>query len=91
MDEIPMTFNLLNNITVEQYNTRTVSILTTDYECFNLTVVLTCIADRIKLPPVIIFKLVNILCEEFSDSIIIRINKEVLDSFIVHKIDTVKN
>ena len=76
MDETPMAFNLPNNTTVEQRGTRTVSILSTGHERSNFTVVLTCTADGTKLPPVIIFKLVNVPREEFPDGVIIRANKE---------------
>ncbi|GES92590.1 pogo transposable element with KRAB domain [Rhizophagus clarus] len=96
MDETPMSFNLSNNTTVEQRGTRTILILSTRHERFNFTVVLACTADGTKLPPVIIFKLVNVLYEEFFDGVIIRANKdgwmnEILDSFTAHKITTVKN
>src|SRR4051812_21247549 len=56
MDETPMSFNLPNNTTVEQSGARTVSILSTGHERSNFTVVLSCMADGTKLPPVIIFK-----------------------------------
>jgi len=36
--------------------------------------VLACLADGTKLPPVIIFKLVNVPREEFFDGVIIRAN-----------------
>ena len=35
---------------------------------------LACLADGMKLPPVIIFKLVNVPQEEFPDGVIIRAN-----------------
>ena len=60
MDEILISFNLPNNITVEQHGTKTISILSTRHERSNFTVVLSCMADGIKLPPIIIFKLVNV-------------------------------
>src|SRR6266496_4380022 len=74
MDETPMSFNLPNNTTVEQRGTKTISILSTGHERSNFTVVLACIADGTKLPPVIIFKLVNIPRKEFPDGVIIRAN-----------------
>jgi hypothetical protein len=76
MDETPMTFNLPSNTTVEQRGTKSISILSTGHEHSNFTVVLACMADGTKLPPVIIFKLVNIPREEFPDGVIIRTNKE---------------
>jgi len=76
MDETPMAFNLPSNTTVEQRGTKIVSILSTGHEHANFTVVLACMADGTKLPPVIIFKLVNVLREEFPDRVIIRANKK---------------
>jgi len=74
MDETPLSFNLPNSTTIEQRDTKTVSILSTGHERSNFTVVLGCLADGTKLPPVIIFKLVNVPREEFPDGVIIRAN-----------------
>ena len=74
MDEMPLSFNLSNSITIEQRDIKTVSILSTGYEKSNFTVVLACLADGMKLPPVIIFKLVNVPRKEFPDGVIIRAN-----------------
>jgi len=60
MDETPISFNLPNNTTVEQHSTKTISILSTEHECSNFTVILSCMADGTKLPSIIIFKLVNV-------------------------------
>ncbi|GES91790.1 pogo transposable element with KRAB domain [Rhizophagus clarus] len=76
MDETPMAFNLPSNNTIEQSGTKTVSILSTGHERSNFTVVLACMADGTKLPPVIIFKLKNIPREVFPDGVIIRTNPE---------------
>ena len=65
-----------SNTIVEQCGTRTVSILLTDHKCANFTVILACMTNGTKLPPVIIFKLVNVPCEEFPDGVIIWTNKE---------------
>ena len=59
---------------IEQHGTKTVSILSTGHERSNFTVVLACLANRTKLPLVIIFKLVNVLQEKFSDGVIIQAN-----------------
>ena len=71
---MPVSFNLPNNTTVKQRNTKTVSILSTRHEHSSFTIVLSCMADGTKLPPIIIFKLVNIPREEFSDDIIVCAN-----------------
>ena len=55
-----MTFNLPSQTTIEEHGKRTVSILTTGHERTHFTVILTCLADGTKLPPFIIFKLVNL-------------------------------
>ena len=76
MDKTPMSFNLSNNTTVKQSGSKTVSILSTGHERSNFTIVLACLADRTKLPLVIIFKLKKIFCEEFSENVVIRANSQ---------------
>jgi transposase-like protein len=76
MDETPIAFILPSNTTIEQAGTKTISILSTGHERLNFTVVLACMADGTKLPPVIIFKLKKIPREEFPDGVIIRVNPE---------------
>jgi len=71
-----MAFNLPSNTTIEQSGSKTISILSTGHERSNFTVVLACLADGTKLPPVIIFKLKKIPQEEFSEGIIIHTNFE---------------
>src|SRR5438105_4021685 len=74
MDEIPITFDLLSNTTIDELGARTVSICTTGHEKTNFTVVLTCIADGTKLPPLVIFKLKNIPRGNFLPEVIVRAN-----------------
>ena len=74
MDETPLSFNLPSNTTIEQRGTKTVSIKSTGHKKSNFTVVLGCITNGTKLPPIIIFKLKNVLCEEFPEGVIIRAN-----------------
>lgn len=76
MDETPMSFNLPSNTTVEHSGSKTVSILSTGHEKSNFTVVLACLADGTKLPPVIIFKLKKVPREEFPEGVVIRANSE---------------
>lgn len=56
MDETPMCFDLPGNRTVNLKGEKNVLIKTTGHEKTNFTVVLSCLADGSKLPPVIIFK-----------------------------------
>jgi len=74
MDETSMAFNLPSQSTIEERGKRTVSILTTGHECTNFTVTLTCLADGTKLPPFIIFKLVNVPREKFPDGVYVHAN-----------------
>jgi len=74
MDETPMAFNLPSQSTIEECGKRTVSILTTGHERTNFTVTLTCLADGTKLPPFIIFKLVNVPREKFPDGVYVHAN-----------------
>ncbi|GBB83249.1 hypothetical protein RclHR1_01000005 [Rhizophagus clarus] len=76
MDETPVSFDLPANITVDELGARSVSIRTTGHERSNFTVVLTCMADGTKLPPLIIFKIKNILRGNFPPEVIIRANKK---------------
>jgi len=57
MDKTPMTFDLPGNITIDETETWSVSIRTTGHEKTNFTIVLTYMANGIKLPPLVIFKL----------------------------------
>ncbi|GBB89003.1 hypothetical protein RclHR1_15640001 [Rhizophagus clarus] len=60
MNEIPVSFDLPSNTTIDELDARSVSIRTTGHEKANFTVVLTCMADGTKLLPLIIFKLKNV-------------------------------
>jgi len=76
MNKTLMAFNLPNNTIIKQFNIKTISILTTKHKHSNFTIILTCIANGIKLLPVIIFKLKRVPREEFPDGVIIRVNPE---------------
>ena len=60
MDKTPIAFDLPNSYTLEKCNSNTINIKTTRHERSTFTVVLGCMADRSKLPPIVIFKLKNI-------------------------------
>ena len=65
MDETPVTFDLPSSYTLEKRGSSTISIKTTGHERSTFTVILGCMADGSKLPPVIIFKLKTYLEEHF--------------------------
>ena len=65
MDETPMWFDLPSNTTINQKGAKSVSIRTTSHKHLSFTVILACMADGTKFPAVCIFKLKNILKENF--------------------------
>lgn len=75
MDETPVSFDLPANTTIDELGARSISIRTTGHEKANFTVVLTCMADGTKLPPLIIFKIKNIPKGNFPPEVIIRANQ----------------
>ena len=76
MDENPVTFDLPSNTTLDQRDTSTVTIRITGHKKTHFTVVLSCLADGIKLPATCIFKLKNISKEQFPQGINIRMNEK---------------
>ncbi len=56
MDEIPMFFDMPSNRTLDKAGTKTVFVRTTGHEKTHFTVVLCCMSDGTKLPPMVIFK-----------------------------------
>jgi hypothetical protein len=56
MDEVPLTFDLPMNRTVEKTGSSTISIKTTGHKKASFTCVLACTASGIHLPPMFIFK-----------------------------------
>lgn len=74
MDELPLTFNIPVNRTVEKTGTNTVSVRTTRDEKSSFTVVLGAQANCQKLPPMVIFKRKTLPKEIFPAGIIIKAN-----------------
>ena len=56
INEVPLTFDVPSNRTVDQKGVKTVTIKTSGHEKTHCTVVLACCADGTKLPPMLIFK-----------------------------------
>ena len=56
MDETPVFFNKVGNKTVNQTGEKTIWVKTTGHNKQRFTVVLACLADGIKLLPMVIFK-----------------------------------
>ena len=56
MDKTPVLFDMVGNKTVNQAGEKTIWVKTTGHEKQQFTVVLACLADGTKLPPMVIFK-----------------------------------
>ena len=56
-DQTPLTFDMPANSTVDPKGTKSVSIMTTGHENDRFTVMLACLGDGTKLPPIVVFKL----------------------------------
>lgn len=74
MDEVPLTFDIPMNRTVEKTGASTVSIRTTGNEKSSFTVVLGCQANGQKLPPMVIFKRKTLPKEKFPVGIVVKVN-----------------
>jgi hypothetical protein len=75
MDEVPLTFYLPMNRTVEKTGSSTIS-LKTGHEKASFTCVLACTASGIHLPPMLIFKRKTMPKEKFPRGVIIKVNEK---------------
>jgi hypothetical protein len=76
MDEVPLTFDLPLNRTVEQTGAHSVSIKTTGHEKASFTAVLAVTGAGTKLPPMLIFKRKTMPKEKFPAGIVITVNEK---------------
>lgn len=76
MDEVPLTFDLPLNRTVEKRGTKTISIKTTSHEKASFTCVLSCTAPGFLLPSMLIFKRKTMPKENFPKGIVIKVNEK---------------
>lgn len=73
MDEVPLTFDVPSNRTVDSKGTKSVTIKTTGHEKTHYTVVLTCCADGSKLTPMLIFKRKTLPKDKIPPGIVIHV------------------
>lgn len=76
MDEVPLTFDIPMNRTVDVQGSSSVTIRTTGHEKSSFTVVLACTASGKKLPPLIIFKRKTPVKEKLPSGIIVHQNEK---------------
>ena len=76
MDEVPLTFDIPMNRTVEKKGTSSITIRTTGHEKSSFTVVLACTASGRKLPPMMIFKRKTAIKEKLPSGVIVHNNEK---------------
>ena len=76
MDETPLRYDMPMGRSVTKKGEKSVLIKTTGHEKDHLTVVLTCLADGTKLPPVVIFKRKTMPKVPFPQGIIVRVHQK---------------
>ncbi|KAK3549935.1 hypothetical protein QTP86_016788 [Hemibagrus guttatus] len=76
MDEVPLSFDIPVNHTVEKKGTSTISIRTTGHEKPAFTVVLGCYGNGQKLLPMVIFKRKTLPKEKFPAGVIVKANQK---------------
>ena len=74
MDEVPCTFDIPRNRTVDEVGKDDISIVTTGYEKMNFTIVLAVLANGTKLKPMVIFKRKTRPKGNFPEGIIVTVN-----------------
>jgi hypothetical protein len=74
MDEVPMSFDMPSNFTIDKKGNENIKISTTGSEKCNFTVVLCVTADGGKLPPFVIFKRKTMPKGEFPKGVVVSAN-----------------
>ena len=74
MDETPVWFDMPAVRTVESRGSKTVFVKTTGHEKTRFTVVLACLANGIKLKPMVVFKRKTMPKERFPSGIVLHVS-----------------
>ncbi|CAL4062438.1 unnamed protein product, partial [Meganyctiphanes norvegica] len=76
MDEVPLTFDVPSNKTVDSKGVHSVTVKTTGHEKTHYTVVLTCCADGTKLLPMVIFKRKTMPKEVIPNGVVVHVQEK---------------
>lgn len=76
MDEVPVSFDMVGNHTVDQIGAEDIKIVTTGNEKSCFTVILCVTADGGKCPPFVIFKRKTLPKEDFPKGVVVRVNEK---------------
>ena len=76
MDEVPLTFDIPMNRTVDVQGSSSITIRTTGHEKSHFTVVLACTASGKKLPPMVIFKRKTAVKAKLPSGVVVHQNEK---------------
>jgi hypothetical protein len=76
MDEVPLTFDVPSNRTVDNKGSKTIAIKTSGHGKSHYTVVLSCCADGTKLPPLIILKRKTVPKDKIPQGIVLHVQEK---------------
>lgn len=76
MDETPMQFDMVGNTTIDVKGSKTVSVRSTGHEKSHFTVVLSCLANGIKLKPMVIFKRKKMPKEKLPSGVLVHVQEK---------------
>ncbi|CAI5770390.1 pogo transposable element with KRAB domain [Podarcis lilfordi] len=76
MDEVPLTFDVPSNRTVDRKGAKTIAVKTSGHEKTHYTVVLSCCADGTKLPPMLIFKRKTFPKEVIPRGVVVHVHEK---------------
>ena len=76
MEEVPLTFDVPSNRTVDQKGMKTVTIKTSGHEKTHYIVVLACCANGTKLPPMLLFKRKTLPKESLPCGVVVHIQEK---------------
>jgi hypothetical protein len=76
MDEVPVTFDVPSNRTVDNKGSKTITIKTSGHEKTHYTVVLSCCTDGTKLPPMIKLKRKTVPKDKIPQRIVLHVQEK---------------
>ncbi len=76
MDEVPMSFDAPANRTVHTKGAKTVNVVTTGHEKTHFTAVLACMANGVKVRPMVIFKRKTMPKEKITQKVYVSVNQK---------------
>lgn len=76
MDETPVQFDMIGNNTVDVKGAKTITVRSTGHEKSHFTAVLSCLANGVKLKPMVIFKRKTMPKEKFPIGVLVHVQEK---------------